>query len=70
MAGFTVAGLALVVWFLDWGVSFGGWPASAWIGALGLILVGVAIVVGSQAWRDAENSISSPGAVDSARGKV
>jgi hypothetical protein len=70
MAGFTVAGLALVVWFLDWGVSFGGWPASAWIGALGLILVGVAIVVGSQAWRDADNSISSPGAVDSARGKV
>lgn len=70
IAGFLVVGLALAVWFLDWGASFGGWPASAWIGGLGLVVVGVAVVAGTRTWRDAENPICAPGAVDSARGRV
>jgi hypothetical protein len=70
MAGFLLAGIAFVVLFLDWGASFAGWPAAAWIGGVGVVLIVGAIVVGSQVWAETENAISSPGAVDSARGRV
>jgi pimeloyl-ACP methyl ester carboxylesterase len=70
MAGFLLVGVAFVVLFLNWSATFAGWPAAAWIGGAGVVIVIAAIGLGSQVWGDTENAISSPGAVDSARGRV
>jgi hypothetical protein len=70
MIGFTLAAAALSFWFLDSGWALLGYPIERWIGAAGVALIGAAVVVGSVDWKGAENVISSPGAVESARGRV
>jgi hypothetical protein len=70
MIGFTLVAVALALWFLNPPWALLGFPIEAWIAAVGVALIGAAIVVGSFDWKGNENVISSPGAVESARGKV
>jgi uncharacterized membrane protein len=70
MIGFTLVAVALSLWFLNPPWALLGFPVEAWIVAAGVALIGAAIVVGSFDWKGSENVISSPGAVESARGKV
>jgi hypothetical protein len=70
MIGFTLVAVALSLWFLDPPWALLGFPIEAWIAAAGVALIGAAIVVGALDWNGNENVISSPGAVESARGRV
>jgi hypothetical protein len=70
MIGFLLAGVAFSLWFLNSGWGLFGFPIEHLVGAAGAALIGAAVVVGSVDWRGAENAISSPGAVESARGRV
>ena len=70
MIGFLLAGVALSLWFLKTGWGLFGFPIEHLVGAAGAALIGAAVAVGSVDWRGGENAISSPGAVESARGRV
>lgn len=70
MIGFTTVAAALSLWFLDPDLALLGLSIERWVVAAGVALIGAAIVLGSVDWKGAENVISSPGAVESARGKV
>ena len=70
MVGFTLVAAALSLWFLNSGWALMGFPIERWIGVAGVALIGAAIAVGSFDWKGSENVISSPGAVESARGRV
>jgi len=70
MTGFVLAGLALSVWLLQLGPAVLGWHVAAGLAGAGAISIVTAILVGSYDWRGAENPISAPGAVETARGRV
>ena len=70
MIGFTLGMAALSLWFLNSGWAPLEIPIERWVGAAGVALIGAAILVGSVDWKDAENAINSPGAVETARGRV
>ena len=76
MLGFPLAGLGLAGWLLGWAAEIGPLPFVGTVPIYWALLVAggafvlAAIAVGSIDWRDEENPINSPGAVELARGRV
>jgi hypothetical protein len=71
MFGFVFAGAGLVLWVLD--PPFAPFEVASWVWALGAggVLIAAAVALGALVdWTGAENPINSPGAVQSARGRV